>query len=898
MNSAIINLDKLLSSHESLGRVRSQLLSAERSSGVSDLHTNTITILRKQGARLIHSQAHVAEVVAFAVSPNGKYLATGSWVGDDYERGGTIQIWDIEMARCVNVLDPIEGGVGWPEYPNCLSWTSNSERLGIAFNTNSVGLFDPFGSSPDALIHADVTDGWSRPPAFCVLPDGEHVYISCWRGSEIPGALVSFKVKNGKRRTNRNSSPRAKAMAKKIPAAMHKNLENGHLEPPKYITPAPNGERIFCINSHGFAYAITLKTGTLDYITKVGLPAAYSPDGRFLAHTLAGLVIYDGQTGLPTSKLPMHMGMNALHWGQQGSTLRLAGVVSAENEFKADPGVHIYDDNVYRYSIDVKPREPSWDDSDFAAFAWAPAGNRAAILDEDQKLHIVSLGETVTVERIIHVKEELRGVFWASPGGLSENVIILTCRESIVFIDAQSGEIMAEHTFMKAPEEQRPLDTGEMDFADQMRPDPTFAIDDESWGAAFSEGVVIAPPTKKHKLDAHLAWSVDRRYAFPVRWNNLDIAASAAEVAQGSVKPAGVNWKKFKPAKSRKAPPPFPPANPDSLAPFFDALVQIFAELGPGWRYHVAENLRYACRLRARRGEIAEALAMTEHLIGCQESLCSKADLTAIAYQQGKGALLDEEFAFVAEEVESEIGEHTEVTYATAMFSAYAAQKNQAQSNAWLARAKAKLEPENNAWQSRLALIWALVEAGWDDEARALFVDKAPWVREPLCFYSVPFTVCMVREGHIALLFEFLDAWNKYRFRSLDWSVRDKLGFILAQRGLVDQLAVSKERFGVVVDDDRLALAKSREKIGLVLPSPSASDIATLAHDFAELQKTPRARRTAGTRALIQKAANCGHSGAVMALLPSLNGTDFNDRPQAAISALWTIATGTDVVPW
>jgi hypothetical protein len=167
-----------------------------------------------------------------------------------------------------------------------------------------------------------------------------------------------------------------------------------------------------------------------------------------------------------------------------------------------------------------------------------------------------------------------------------------------------------------------------------------------------------------------------------------------------------------------------------------------------------------------------------------------------------------------------------------------------------------------------------------------------------LGFYSIPFAAGMVRDGHIDLLFEFLDAWNKYRFRSLDWSLRDKLGLMLAHYGLVGRLTEGKERFDLVVDDERLALAKSREKSGMVLPSPSPTDNETLALDYAELQKTPRARRAAGTRTLIQEAASFGHAGAVITLLPDLGGTNFNDRPQAAFSALWTLTTGFDIVPW
>lgn len=892
MTSVILNLDKLLTSQESLSTVRSQLLASEHALGLGDLHRNAIRILRKGNARLVHSQVHASEVVAFAVSPNGRYFATGSWVGDDYERGGALAVWDIEMGRCVNVLDPIEGGVGWPEYPHCITWTADSERIGVAFNTNSVGFFDPFGETTNPLHYADVTDGWSRPPAFCVLPDGHSMFVGCWRESKVPGVLVTFKKTTSKRATK----PTLKSMAKAIPAKMVKKLENGHLEPPKRITPSPDGTKLHCINAHGFAYTITLKTGELDYISKVGLPAAYSPDGRFLAHTLAGLVIYDGATGLPTTNLPMHVGMNALHWAKRDSVLRLAGVVSEDNEFNAEPGVHIYDDGVYRYSIDVKPRPPNWDDGDFAAFAWSPSGQRAAVLDGAGRLHIVKLGQEVATERTLPMDEELRGIWWAQAS--SREVIILANRQSLIFVDANTGETIANHRFMQAPETTRPLDTGSEDLGDRLRPDPTFALDDATWAVACPEGVVIAPADKKEKLDAHLAWVVNRRHAWPARWGEMEIVASAADVAKANVKPAGINWKKFKQPKARKQPVEFPPPNVTSLTPMYDALVEAMKPLGPGWSYHVATNLRYACRLRARRGEIAEALVMAENIPTVQESLCVKADLTAIAYRAGQGHLLDDEFQFVVEEVETEINTHNEIIYAIAMFSAWAAKKDTAQSNAWLARAKAKLEPENNPWEYRLELVWALVEAGRHDEARTLFTEKAAWQREPLCFYTEPFCVAMVREGYDALLFEFFEVWKQYRFGNIDWGSKQKTSVALAQYGRTARLLEGKDRFGLAVDDERLEFSKLREKTGMALPSPSPADIEALAHDYAAMQKVPRARRGGPRRALVQKAIDAGHVGAVLALLPDFSGTDFNDRAQIALSALWTAATGSSVAAW
>ena len=878
--------------------LRHALLLLERSSGVGVLHQNVTKILIERGARLVHAQGHISEVVALSVSPCGRYLATGSWVGDDYDRGGALQVWEVETGRAVQVLDPVDGGIGWPDYAGCLAWSADGNKLVAAYNTNSVGMFDPFGASPDALATADVTDGWSRPPSFCFLPDGKHVYVACWRESKVPGALVTFDVTPKKSSSKRRHELAVKAMAKEIPEAKREKLENGHLEPARSVIASADGARVYCVNPHGLAYAITLATGELDYVTRVGLPAVYSPDGRYLAHTLVGLVFYDGKTGLPTMNLPMHMGPSSLHWGTQGAVARLAAVVREDNDFGADPGVHLYDEGVYRYSIDAKPRALSWDDADFEGFAWAPSGDRAAVLTDEGEVWIFSLGDSVVKERALAVPEETRGVFWVKPSGSSEDVLVLAGRTTLRFVRASSGEIIADHTFMRAPPVTRPLDTGSSDLGDSLRPDPTFALDENEWAAAFPEGLVIAPLAGRDRLDTHLAWVIDRRYSWPARWGGLEIVASASDVATSAIKPARVNWRKFKKPKVKKQQATFPPAMDVKLGALFDATAAAMEGLSPGWYGHIGEKLLRASVLRARRGEIAEALALTGRIPVCIDELRAIIEVTAVAARLGRAAEAREAFDFAVDEVKTEMQEHDEFFVATSMFSAYTALGEKASAKKCLAKAKAKMLPEVNAWQNRLALLWALAENGADDEARALFNDKKAWQQEPSIFYSIPFVVAMARENHVALLFEFLTAWKRHNHGNFDWTLGDTLSLGLARFGHPTQLALFAAQFGLPSDDERMAMAKAREGKGPWSVSPSPADIEALASDYVALQKTPRARRAGLLRALVSKAAACGHIGAVVELIPQLPGKDFNDRATAAAEALWLAATGLTVLPW
>jgi len=81
-------------------------------------------------------------------------------------------------------------------------------------------------------------------------------------------------------------------------------------------------------------------------------------------------------------------------------------------------------------------------------------------------------------------------------------------------------------------------------------------------------------------------------------------------------------------------------------------------------------------------------------------------------------------------------------------------------------------------------------------------------------------------------------------------------------------------------------------------PRPTPAEISGLVDEYGTVLKTPRARREHPTRLLIRQAAECGHLGAVLNLIPALPADDFNGQPGSAFRALWIAATGVDVEPW
>jgi hypothetical protein len=157
--------------------VRDKLFAIEDKEGITEAHQFFVDRLIERGAKKLNPFAHQSQSVAWGRRPNGRYLAVGSWVGDDYDRGETLIVWDIPAARVVQIVDPVSGGVRWPDYPKQLQCSADSERLGVGINTNDVAMYDLFREKSAILDEAYVTDRWSRPPAWSLAPDGARVHL-------------------------------------------------------------------------------------------------------------------------------------------------------------------------------------------------------------------------------------------------------------------------------------------------------------------------------------------------------------------------------------------------------------------------------------------------------------------------------------------------------------------------------------------------------------------------------------------------------------------------------------------------------------------------------------------------------------------------------------------------
>lgn len=501
--------------------LREALYVHEAEHGVTAAHRAATSKIRPL-ASLGHGHGHDVEVEWSDLSPDGKYLATGSWTGDDYALGGVLQIWDVRAGRCVNMLR-ISGGVGWPDYGPCIQWRPDGKRVGLTFDTNGVGSFDPFARTGAPESCSYITDGWSRPPAWAWSPNSRDVYIACWGPDLALGAIVPL--------VGHNPQPR---WCQKIE---EQDTGRGYAEPrlqPLKIVSWNNPDRVVGVSGWNQAFALEASTGELLWDGQAHPPVSFSPDGEEFAMHPAGIVYYDTKTGLPNGKLPMHLGAGSFEWSRDG--VRMAALVQPGNQWGADAGVFVYARGKYLCSVDApEPRT----NGTYAA-AWSPDGTKLAVTSRG-RLQIWEIGET-PVQRL-DVAAPGTGVMYG------DGVLVAWGAFGLTFVREADGVVIGTFKLAVEASGASPVD----DYKDSLF-GPSFPLDETRVAAALSEGVVIGPegePASAAEIDAKIAWVIDRRWAWPWRWGDTKVWPDASAACADKAVPAGFKRKFGKKAPAR-----------------------------------------------------------------------------------------------------------------------------------------------------------------------------------------------------------------------------------------------------------------------------------------------------------------------------------------------------------
>ena len=408
--------------------LRDLLQQIEKKQGVTDLHKKVSDLLLKKTKwRLQHNYGHKSEMVAFGLSPDGKYFATGSWVSDDYEAGGDLMVWEVASGRCIRTHN-VDGGLGWPDYADCIQWSADGSLLGISENTNAVGVYQAFSPDFKNIAYAGVTDGYSRPAAWALSPDNKMITVSCHYGKDnVPGGKCLLKDFD---------EDEMQWFAESWDTSLYKTKngseDEAELHPMKWTKWSPDGKWIYGASNRQF-YTINAKTGDLRYALTVGSNehAAVSSDETLIAMDMGGLSFYSFENGtlIKTHKTKT---INDLIWAS-GKKNRLA-VIGA--------GIQIYDNAELLCSIDTSPVKAKYDLPDARQWAFSPDGESGACLTAKGIVLIWSISNEPQLVNTIQVKKDARGIYWGAG-----DILVAVSGSDVEFINIKNGETLNAYTF-------------------------------------------------------------------------------------------------------------------------------------------------------------------------------------------------------------------------------------------------------------------------------------------------------------------------------------------------------------------------------------------------------------------------------------------------------------------
>ncbi|MEV6154605.1 BRCT domain-containing protein [Nonomuraea sp. NPDC052129] len=885
--------------------LRDALQTLERAHGVTDAHRLATARLRDAGAELRHSDVHHGQLNGHALSPDGRHLAVGSWTGEDYDRGGVLQVFEVATGRCVHAIDGIMGGIGFENHSRSLQWSADGRRIALEYNTNATGVWDPFGTAREPIADAFFL-GSGRPLGMAFAPEGRRAFVYGGESDFLHNVIVAMH--EGSVAGPPDAHPEGTE-----PIEFSAPSRETVSDEPEFILGrafwSRDGSRVY--GEAGDAYAaISLDvekrqvSWTLDLEEDQDAPPPeWSLDERLLAHQRGGkLVIADALTGETTAELAGYPGADVLCWGPGG---RLAVVDPAGGTvgiIDATTGEHQYDLGVGAGTSN--PR--GWD---ARSWAWSPDGERAACVTAEGRIEIWSLGERPGRLRVLDGVRRTVGQ-WEHGFGLvwpAADVLIAIGSHVVRFLRPETGEIVADHPFHHAPAARRPLFLAGRDLGDRLRLDPTFALDEETWAVGFEDGTVIAPPGRDDDLDGRLCWTVDRRFAWPFRWGDQSVFPDAARAGVGAASPETELL--LTPFRGRGStakatgtwPPPDTATVTDLITVVLGTLVDLSVEHSVVYENWIVDTFQQLAMIRARRGEAAEArdlaLAMPEH----RQRL---GHLARVALALGAAGFAAEAAA-VFPYADDDLADVSDGADMAVVAGACAVLGRHERADRWFAAAREAADADRSNWEVRLPLVWALTECGREQEARAVLDEGAGTPRDR--YHGVPWLVCLLRRGESELVRELIgersepEDPNKRHEYGVRWFDDWTAARALTLYGQPDLLRLWGEINRCWVSDD-LPVAERIAAEGRPT-GPTDDQLTDLAAQHAGLAKLPKAAKRRESAHVARKAAECGHVSAVLDLLPGTGeagnyGLDSNTRTWVVFSALRTIAIGVDVDVW
>ncbi|MFT3712015.1 MAG: hypothetical protein QM817_30605 [Archangium sp.] len=668
------------------------------------------------GKQLLHPFLHRTELIAVGLSPDGKHLATGSFVGEDYDAGGDLLIWDVASGRVVNHFS-IDGGVGWPDYAGCIQWSPDGKTLALAANTNAIVFLDPFvlgGRIDDELY---LTDGWSRPPSFTWAADSKRVFVSCWRssydpktrkpippieGTDIPGCFATLDGD-------------VKWMEPGVPdgawrGANDADGEERRIEPPGRLRWAK--DKLLAENSHSQLFAIDLRTRKLAWLESSYGPVAFSPNGAFIARINDGLQLWNADGArLDWANFEAN-GVQSLTWSPDSKRL---AVIEGEDEDEPQR-IALFEVNASAKSvsllgrIDVPPHaRGSWP-GDFDPFAWGPKSDAVAFIDTEERVQVWSVSAAPRLISTFEVSEP-RGLLWAP----CERLIAWSGR-TLTFIDVADKPKFTLRALFDTPTDDGPLNNERLKgYASGQFPlgKPGARV----WGALLGD-VLIVPDGHDAEAFELLGWA-DGRTSAPLDSAPLKRFASFADAIRAEPKSLPPEVRDVHGGGAKAAPSWGVSVEPRELFDLWALIELEAAEAKDAWRGNWYALL--LGRLYHRAGMDDAALKAMEKASQLYEAVRVRLELALSCAVRGELDRARRYFATVDDALYTRAYEQTPslAPQGQALRAALRQLLEGKDASAELDAAEKAIEPENNPGEKRLRVALARLALGEFDNALA-----------------------------------------------------------------------------------------------------------------------------------------------------------------------------------
>lgn len=724
-------------------RLRDYLQKVEQQEGISAAHHFfTEKILANKGI-LKHDFAQVEELKSFGISPDGKYLAVGTWVGEDYDTGGTLQIWETATGKCVNMLKESYGGIGWPDYPDCIQWSPDSRHIGAAFNTNGVGKFDPFSDNPSPLSQAYVTDGWSRPPSWCWLADGKAFMISAWGNGGTPGGICRTDIRNC-------YEDDTKWFSKTLEKHIKSQVSEDDLQPYKWSKATPDGKLVYGYNRHSQIYAIDLKTKKMVWFRKLPRQVVCGGSDSYFLHYNTGkrITAYHVNTGKRAQVIDHDDSVS--HMCISPDSSRLA-VVSGTN-------ITIYTGfkKSHSFSIANEPMGFSPHYSELRPFSFSPDASHITFLCNTSKVETWSLGKTAKLVHSFSVPTFMDGIY------LTSDRVVTVGGNGIGFwnYNGQQIHIFNKDNQTKAYNElyqevNGPLHTGKYDLAEDFDINPNYPFlgkEKAEWLVALKTGLVISSSEDPFELDKYLSIVWNGQYTIPYRWMEPALYSNTAEAMDDPKCPFNDKEKAlFKTAKKKPTKKGISFKKGGSKLDIIKLHLDSEKELSSGWSSHLSDYRGYIAEVLIKEFEAYErAIKIVNQSTEWHTKVENLGKIAILMAKKGETKLAQKAVDLAISRLDD-----SKEWAATYVYSPLAAAchllENVDAAKEYFQKARTKIEDEANSFQKYCKLATAYAEIGDYKNAEKTLLE-GPWDGSYLNSYIVNFILKLIEEDEIELV--------------------------------------------------------------------------------------------------------------------------------------------------